>query len=271
MATCPSNAVVSSQDVATGNLTCFDINGTIIGSLLTGNQPLSIGGTNKCPLQTAKIRTNLTTNSYQCETIVGGILSNSNPCPAGWVPNYYNLSQNGTLEYGCNNTTGSSTPFSCAYGITPTQNRGLTPMTGCIIPARPSIPTPTPSSSNTSSSNTSTSNSSDTTSNSSDTSSSNTSSSDVSSSDLTSADAPQPEISLSNSTSSSNISSSNSTSSNSPSSSTPSTNNIGFYIIIIGILITIIVIGVISYFVFFNNHSNKSIDITNKGGYYYFK
>jgi len=41
--------------------------------------------------------------------------------------------------------------------------------------------------------------------------------------------------------------------------------------IIIGILITITVIGVISYFVFFNNHLNKSIDITNKGGYYYLK
>ena len=112
-------------------------------------------------------------------------------------------------------------------------------MTKCIIPARQSIPEPT-------------------------------SSSDVSSSDVPPTDTSSSNISSSN-ISSSNSTSSNSSSSNSPSSSTPSTNNIGFYIIIIGILITITVIGVISYFVFFNNHLNKSIDITNKGGYYYLK
>ena len=247
MTTCPSNAVISSQEVTTGNLTCYDIDGRIIGNVLTGNPPLSIGGTNKCPLQTSKIKTNLTTNSYQCEGASGGILDNSNPCPAGWVPNYFTLFQNGTLEYGCNNSTGSSTPFSCAYGITPTQNKGLTPMTGCIIPARPSIPTPTSTPTSRSPS-------------------------------ISSPSSISSSISSSN-TSSSNTSSSNSTSSSfSPSSNSvlsfiESISNIGASTIIIGILITITVIGVISYFVFFRGSSNinKSVELINKGGYYYFK
>jgi hypothetical protein len=247
MATCPSNAVISSQEVTTGNLTCYDINGAIIGNVLTGNPPLSIGGTNKCPLQTSKIKTNLTTNSYQCENINNGILSNSNPCPNGWSPNVYLLSTNGILKYSCSNSTGTSVPFSCPYNITPTKNDLTGLMTGCIIPAKPTTLSPTSNSSSpTSSSNTSSSN----------TSSSNTSSSNTSSSN----------------TSSSNTSSSNTSSSNTSSSFIESISNIGASTIIIGILSTVIVIGVISYFVFFRGSSNinKSIDVTNKGGYYYY-
>ena len=257
MTTCPSNAVISSQEVTTGNLTCYDIDGRIIGNVLTGNPPLSIGGTNKCPLQTSKIKTNLTTNSYQCEGASGGILDNSNPCPAGWVPNYFTLFQNGTLEYGCNNSTGSSTPFSCAYGITPTQNKGLTPMTGCIIPARPSIPTPT----------------STPTSRSPSISSPSSISSSISSSNTSSSNTSSSNTSSSNTSSSNSTSSSFSPSSNSVLSFIESISNIGASTIIIGILITITVIGVISYFVFFRGSSNinKSVELINKGGYYYFK
>jgi hypothetical protein len=267
MATCPSNAVISKQNVATGTLTCYDTNGAVIQTI-SGNSPVPVGASYKCGIGTINIKTVLSTNDYQCENSFGTPISTSNPCTTGWAKDLFTIENNGILSYQCSNPTGTSTPFSCPNGITPTTNTLTGLMTKCIIPARQSIPEPT-SSSDVSSSDVS----------SSDISSSDVSSSDVSSSDLTSVDAPPPDISSSNSTSSdtssnstsSNSTSSNSTSSNSPSSSTASTNNIGFYMIIIGILITIIVIGVISYFVFFNNHSNKSIDIINKGGYYYFK
>ena len=233
MATCPSNAVISKQNVATGTLTCYDTNGAVIQTI-SGNSPVPVGASYKCGIGTINIKTVLSTNDYQCENGIGTQISTSNPCTTGWAKDLFTIENNGILSYQCSNPTGTSTPFSCPNGITPTTNTLTGLMTKCIIPARQSIPEPT-------------------------------SSSDVSSSDVPPTDTSSSNISSSNSTSS------NSSSSNSPSSSTPSTNNIGFYIIIIGILITITVIGVISYFVFFNNHLNKSIDITNKGGYYYLK
>jgi len=253
MATCPSNAVISKQNVATGTLTCYDTNGAVIQTI-SGNSPVPVGASYKCGIGTINIKTVLSTNDYQCENGIGTQISTSNPCTTGWAKDLFTIENNGILSYQCSNPTGTSTPFSCPNGITPTTNTLTGLMTKCIIPARQSIPEPT--------------------------SSSDVSSSDVSSSDVPPTDTSSSNISSSNSTSSnstssnstsSNSKSSNSTSSNSTSSSTTSTNNIDNYMIIIGILITITVIGVISYFVFFNNHLNKSIDITNKGGYYYLK
>jgi len=253
MATCPSNAVISKQNVATGTLTCYDTNGAVIQTI-SGNSPVPVGASYKCGIGTINIKTVLSTNDYQCENGIGTQISTSNPCTTGWAKDLFTIENNGILSYQCSNPTGTSTPFSCPNGITPTTNTLTGLMTKCIIPARQSIPEPT--------------------------SSSDVSSSDVSSSDVPPTDTSSSNISSSNSTSSnstssnsksSNSTSSNSTSSNSTSSSTTSTNNIDNYMIIIGILITITVIGVISYFVFFNNHLNKSIDITNKGGYYYLK
>jgi len=238
MATCPSNAVISKQNVATGTLTCYDTNGAVIQTI-SGNSPVPVGASYKCGIGTINIKTVLSTNDYQCENGIGTQISTSNPCTTGWAKDLFTIENNGILSYQCSNPTGTSTPFSCPNGITPTTNTLTGLMTKCIIPARQSIPEPT-------------------------------SSSDVSSSDVSSSDVPPTDTSSSN-ISSSNSTSSNSTSSNSTSSSTTSTNNIDNYMIIIGILITITVIGVISYFVFFNNHLNKSIDITNKGGYYYLK
>ena len=258
MATCPSNAVISKQNVATGTLTCYDTNGAVIQTI-SGNSPVPVGASYKCGIGTINIKTVLSTNDYQCENGIGTQISTSNPCTTGWAKDLFTIENNGILSYQCSNPTGTSTPFSCPNGITPTTNTLTGLMTKCIIPARQSIPEPTSSSDVSSSDVPPT-----------DTSSSNISSSNISSSDVPPTDTSSSNISSSN-ISSSNSTSSNSSSSNSPSSSTPSTNNIGFYIIIIGILITITVIGVISYFVFFNNHLNKSIDITNKGGYYYLK
>jgi len=253
MATCPSNAVISKQNVATGTLTCYDTNGAVIQTI-SGNSPVPVGASYKCGIGTINIKTVLSTNDYQCENGIGTQISTSNPCTTGWAKDLFTIENNGILSYQCSNPTGTSTPFSCPNGITPTTNTLTGLMTKCIIPARQSIPEPTSSS---------------------DVSSSDVSSSDVPPTDTSSSNISSSNISSSNSTSSnstsSNSKSSNSTSSNSTSSSTTSTNNIDNYMIIIGILITITVIGVISYFVFFNNHLNKSIDITNKGGYYYLK
>ena len=243
MATCPSNAVISKQNVATGTLTCYDTNGAVIQTI-SGNSPVPVGASYKCGIGTINIKTVLSTNDYQCENGIGTQISTSNPCTTGWAKDLFTIENNGILSYQCSNPTGTSTPFSCPNGITPTTNTLTGLMTKCIIPARQSIPEPTSSS---------------------DVPPTDTSSSNISSSNSTSSN------STSSNSTSSNSKSSNSTSSNSTSSSTTSTNNIDNYMIIIGILITITVIGVISYFVFFNNHLNKSIDITNKGGYYYLK
>ena len=281
MAICPSNAVISKQNVATGTLTCYDTNGNVIQTII-GNSPVPIGASYKCGSGTINIKTVLSTNDYQCENSFGTPISTSNPCTTGWAKDLFTIENNGILSYQCSNPTGTSTPFSCPNGITPTTNTLTGSMTKCIIPARPSIPEPPSSDVSTSNTPSDVSSSDVSTSNtpsdvsSSDVSTSNTPS-DVSSSDVssntTSSNTTSSNSTSSNSTSS-NSTSSNSTSSNSPSSntsnSTSSSNNIGFYIIIIGILITIIVIGVISYFVFFNNHSNKSIGVINKGGYYHF-
>jgi len=258
MATCPSNAVISKQNVATGTLTCYDTNGAVIQTI-SGNSPVPVGASYKCGIGTINIKTVLSTNDYQCENGIGTQISTSNPCTTGWAKDLFTIENNGILSYQCSNPTGTSTPFSCPNGITPTTNTLTGLMTKCIIPARQSIPEPT-SSSDVSSSDVS----------SSDVPPTDTSSSNISSSNSTSSNSTSSNSTSSNSKSS-NSTSSNSTSSNSTSSSTTSTNNIDNYMIIIGILITITVIGVISYFVFFNNHLNKSIDITNKGGYYYLK
>jgi hypothetical protein len=245
MATCPSNAVLSSQDVATGNLTCYDINGNIIGTPITGNSPIPVGPGKQCIIRsTTKIVTNLATNFYQCKNDNGTIFSNSNPCPAQWGLDYQDLSLNGTLKYGCSDPTGTkSLIFSCPYNITPTKNNLTGLITGCIIPGRP--PTSTPISTPTST---------------------------PTSTPISTPTSQSPSISSSSNTSSSNLISSSFSPSSTSSSSTESTNNTGLYTVIIGILITIL-IGVISYFVFFKGSStiNKSIGIINKGGYYYFK
>ena len=78
MSTCPTNAVVSSQDIATGNLICYDANGNIIGSPITDNSSISVGPGTPCIMpETTKIVTNLATNYYQCKNNNEGILSNS--------------------------------------------------------------------------------------------------------------------------------------------------------------------------------------------------
>ena len=68
MSTCPPNAVTSVQNVATGNITCYDANGNIIGTPIIVNSPIPVGPGNQCIIpSTTKIVTNLATNYYQCK------------------------------------------------------------------------------------------------------------------------------------------------------------------------------------------------------------
>jgi hypothetical protein len=153
MSTCPPNAVTSVQDVATGNTTCYDANGNIIGTPIIVNSPIPVGPGNKCIIpDTATIVTNLATNYYQCKSQYGGIFSNSKPCPTGYASTQgATLNLNGTLSYTCYKSSSTANSFACPSNVTPIINpagyNGTSPTYTCnILPVQPEFkfsPAPT--------------------------------------------------------------------------------------------------------------------------------
>jgi hypothetical protein len=139
MSTCPPNAVTSVQDVATGNITCYDANGNIIGTPIIVNSPILTGPGTQCIIpETTKIVTNLATNYYQCKNQNGGILSNSKPCPTGYASTQgATLNLNGTLSYTCYKSSSTANSFTCPLNVTPiinpTGNQGTSPSYTCNI------------------------------------------------------------------------------------------------------------------------------------------
>jgi hypothetical protein len=147
MSACPPNAVVSSQDVRTGNITCYDANGNIIGSPIIVNSPIPVGPDTQCIIPgTTKIVTNLATNYYQCRYPNENIVSNSKPCPTGYKSTQgATLNLNGTLSYTCFKFDETADTFTCPLNVTPIVNptgyqnsRGIFPSYTCnILPPEP--------------------------------------------------------------------------------------------------------------------------------------
>jgi hypothetical protein len=139
MSTCPPNAVTSVQDVATGNITCYDANGNIIGTPIIVNSPIPVGPGNQCIIpSTATIVTNLATNYYQCKLSNGNVTSNSKPCPTGYASTQgATLNLNGTLSYTCFKSGGTANSFTCPLNVTPIVNptgyQGTSPSYTCNI------------------------------------------------------------------------------------------------------------------------------------------
>jgi hypothetical protein len=154
MSICPPNAVTSVQDVATGNITCYDANGNIIGTPIIVNSPIPVGPGNQCIIpSTATIVTNLATNYYQCKLRNGNVTSNSKPCPTGYASTEgATLNLNGTLSYTCFKSSSTANSFTCPLNVTPIINpagyQGTSPSYTCnILPPAPtgSLVSPTPS------------------------------------------------------------------------------------------------------------------------------